>query len=160
MTANVAMPAGIVRYAHMRACEKAQREALRKAGQEKLEKAKEKAKKEEENSGTWTYWMSQKRKAILADKTMREDNPLYVWAKYAWPYQKHWDTETKPGYVILTLKDAFGKTIKERVVLNDDSGYKAAEAFCGLIERTKDRYHEACLALIREFTQEKGNVDS
>lgn len=161
MTARVEITSHQVRYAKMKDYATAQRRVLEKEAFEAKEKARIKREKEEENAGSWTAWMHQKRQQILADKSLRADNPLYIWARFAYPFSPSYDSETKAGKTILTLKDALGKVIKQVTVVNrEEVGSAEADKFIRFMDRTESRYHEAALQLIRLRAEENENDDA
>ncbi len=158
MTARVEITSRQVRYAKMKDYQTAQRRLIEKEAFEAKEKARIKREKEEENSGSWMAWMHQKRQQILADKSLRADNPLYVWARFVYPFSPSYDSETKAGKTILTLKDALGKVIKQVTVDNrEEVGSAEADKFLRFMDRTESRYHEAALHLIRLRAEENEN---
>ena len=160
MTARVEITSRQVQHARMKHYTTAQRRVLEKEAFEAKEKARIKREREEENAGSWTAWLHNKRQQILADKSMRADNPLYVWAHFAYPFSPSYDSESKAGRTILTLKDALGKVIKSVTVDNrEEIGSVEADKFLRFMDRTESRYHEAALQLIRLRAEENENDD-
>lgn len=158
MTARVEITSHQVRYAKMKDYATAQRRVLEKEAFEAKERARIKHEKEVENAGSWTAWMHQKRQQILADKALRADNPLYIWARFAYPFTPSYDSESKSGKTILALKDALGKVIKSVTVDNREGiGSVEADKFLRFMDRTESRYHEAALHLIRLRAEENQN---
>lgn len=155
MTARVEITSHQVRYAKMKDYATAQRRVLEKENFEAKEKARIKHEKEVENAGSWTAWMHKKRQQILADEALRADNPLFVWAHFAYPFTPSYDSSSKAGKTVWTLKDAMGKVIKSTVIDNrEDVGAADAQKFLRFMDRTESRYHEAALTLIRLRAEE------
>lgn len=155
MTARVEITSRQVQHARMKDYATAQRRVLEKEAFEAKEKARIAKAKEQENYDSWSYWLGRKRREILADKSLRADNPLYVWAHFAYPFTPSYDSAKKAGKTYLMLKDALGKVIKSTVVDNrQELGQEEAEKFIRFVERTESRYHEAALYLIRLRAEE------